>query len=270
MKTRQLHFIKWCLRMGLHDPTLNNLDIPQKKFIMACYAVSLTSNETIFCCTIKATTVNLYLSDAAKLAIFKNLHDPTKNVLNQKSSYITNVVNEHRRWESMPNRREPLTFSMVDQAFSDTYGSPGPKLDDSLEAALTDWFILGMYTGMRKSEWCQDRYLIQKSGQVILNRDGSSSAFILNDFQFEYANGYQCNNDRLADLSQASLVKIHWRFQKNGNNGEILSYMSNPANPARCPVQAALQIRNRAIHLGVPPHLPIAVFKNSAGYSQYI
>ena len=48
MKTHQLHFIKWCLKMGILDPTLHDLDIPQKIFIMVRYAVSLTSNETIF------------------------------------------------------------------------------------------------------------------------------------------------------------------------------------------------------------------------------
>ena len=52
MKTMQLHFIKWCLNMGLLDPTLALHDLPQRKIIMACYAVSLTSNETIFYKTI--------------------------------------------------------------------------------------------------------------------------------------------------------------------------------------------------------------------------
>ena len=173
MKTRQLHFIKWCLRMGMLDPTLQ-------------------------------------------------------------------------------------------------YNSIDTTYNDSLEASLIDWFILGMYTGMRKSEWCQDRYLLQKNGQVLLNRDHSPSAFILDDFQFEQANGYQCNNNRLASLHNVSLVEIRCRYQKNGNNGEILSFMCNTKNPSRCPVQAALRIRDRAIRLGVPPHLPIAVFKNSKGYSQYV
>ena len=163
MKTRQLHFMKWCLQMGILDPTLAQIDIPKINFILACYAVSLTSNETIFYRIIKASTVNLYLSDAAKLAIFKNLPDPTKDSLNQKSGYITNVVTEHRRWETMPNRREPLTFLMVDKLSSLSYGQNSRVVNDSLEATLTDWFILGMHTGMRKSEWCQDRYILQKN-----------------------------------------------------------------------------------------------------------
>ena len=127
----------------------------------------------------------------------------------------------------MPNRHEPLTFSMGDKGFSLSYGSNADTPNDSLEAALTDWFILAMQTGMRKSEWCQDRYLLQKTGKVILNRDGSASAFLFSDFVFEQSNGYRCNNSRLIHIQSASLVKICWRFQKNGTNGEILSYMAN-------------------------------------------
>ena len=97
MKTRQLHFIKWYLKMGISDPTLEQLDVPQKVYTFVCYAVSHTFNETIFYCVIKSSTVNLYLTDAAELEIFKDCPDPTKNAPNQKSSYITNVVNEHHR-----------------------------------------------------------------------------------------------------------------------------------------------------------------------------
>ena len=46
--------------------------------------------------------------------------------------------------------------------------------------------------------------------------------------------------------------------------------MVNVSNPFKCPIQAALKIRNRAIYLGVPPHLPIANFKNSIGSTHYI
>ena len=251
------------------DPTLAAYKPPQKNFIMACYTVSLTSNETIYCKTIRASTVNLYVSDASKLAIFANQPDPTKNQLNQKSSYITNVVNEHRRWESMPNRREPLTYAMVDYACSLLPPSP-PSDAAALDEAITDWFILGMQTGMRKSEWCQDRHLLRKTGQVIPNRDGSSSAFIIEDFTFESATGVRCDNSRHNHITNASAVRIRWRFQKNGNNGEILTYAANFTNPTRCPVRAALRIRARAIRLGVPPDTPIAVFENTAGFSQFI
>ena len=269
MKTRQLQFIKWCLKIGLLDPTLATYDTPQKNFIMVCYAVSLTSNETIFCKTIKTSTVNLYLFDYVKLAIFKNLPDPTKNSLQQKSSYIINVINEHKRWESMPYRRETLTL-MVDFAYNKYYNPSSPAEQDTLDAALVNWLIIGMQTWMRKSEWCQDRYSLQKTKQVILNRDGTSSAFIFEDFTFEKTCGVRCNNHRFMSIHKADLFKSCWRYQKNGNNGEVLSFLANKANPSRCPVSVALRIRDREIRLGVPPHLPVAVFQNTVGFSQYI
>ena len=235
--------------MNIHDPTLASFHIAQKNFLMACYTVSLTSNETIFCKSIKASTVNLYISDAAKLAIFNNQPDPTKNALSQKPSYITNVVNEHKRWELMPNRREPLTYVMADLSFSQTYGLSPLKANDSLEAALTDWLTLGMQTGMRKSEWYQDRHILNTTGTFIPNRDGSPSAFILSDFMFEKLYGVQCDNSRLFHITDATIIKLKWRFQKNNNNGEILSYMLNTGNHSRCPVRAAMRIRARAIRL---------------------
>ena len=97
MKTRQLHFIKWCLNANLSDPTFKDYDLKQRNFLMACYAISLTSNQSIYCKIIKSSTVSTYLSDAAKLSIMNKLHDPTKDVYNQRSQFITNVINEHKR-----------------------------------------------------------------------------------------------------------------------------------------------------------------------------
>lgn len=150
--------------MKIQDPTLSHLEAPQKNFVMACYTVSLTSNETIYCKTIKSSTVNLYFIDTAKLAIFNNKPDPTKNAMKQKSTYISNVINEHKRWESMTNQREPLTYSMVDQLYNITHSSPTiiPH-NDTLPVSVLDWFILGMQAGMIKSEWYQDRYILKKT-----------------------------------------------------------------------------------------------------------
>ena len=50
------------------------------------------------------------------------------------------------------------------------------------------------------------------------------------------------------------------RFQKNSNNGEIISYVRNDAEPEMCAVSAAQRIRERAQRLGVLPNEPIAVY----------
>ena len=46
--------------------------------------------------------------------------------------------------------------------------------------------------------------------------------------------------------------------------------MCNDTLTHRCPVRAAIRIRDRAVRLGVPPELPVAVFRNTQGISQYI
>ena len=64
------------------------------------------------------------------------------------------------------------------------YTVTSPSQNDCSDAALADWFILGMQTGMRKSEWCQDRYILQKTQKVLQNKDGSPSAFTFSDMVF--------------------------------------------------------------------------------------
>ena len=122
----------------------------------------------------------------------------------------------------MPNRRKPLKYTMVDYAYSQIYNTQSPRTCDTLYAVLTDWFILGMQTGMRKLEWCQGRHLLHKTGHVISNRDNPPSSFILQDLVFERANGVHCDSSRQYFINDTSIVKIRWSFQKNGNNGEVL------------------------------------------------
>ena len=62
--------------------------------------------------------------------IFFMYPDPTKNKLNQKNTYIINVVNEHSRWETMHNRRKSLTYVIVDFVFNQVYISKPPCLND--------------------------------------------------------------------------------------------------------------------------------------------
>ena len=211
MKTRQLHFIHWCLKMNLPDPIFSKYDLNQKKFLMACYAISLPSNQSIYYKTIKASTVFTYLSDMAKLSIMNKLPDPTKNAFNQRSHFISNVINEHKRWETMPHRREPLTYKMVLQAHTNLFKSNSPI--DSLQQVLFDWMVLGMVAGFRKSEWCQSRQY-SPNASFLKNIDGSPTAFTLGNFLFETSQGVRIDSSPSNHILTASVLKIRWRFQK--------------------------------------------------------
>lgn len=60
---------------------------------------------------------------------------------------------EQQRWERDPRRKEP--WETTHQRNLDNHVASTSKHPDSLEAATADWFSVGLYTGLRKSEWAQ-------------------------------------------------------------------------------------------------------------------
>ena len=117
---------------------------------------------------------------------------------------------------------------------------------DSLDDAIADWLVLGMYTGFRLSEWAQPDASLKRTNTFQRNRDGSSTAITAQDIIFSIK-----NNPHLFD--------VRWRFQKNGANGQRITFSNNVARN-RCPLQAAMRITQRAQRLGIPLDNPLAVF----------
>eukprot|EP00978_Attheya_sp_CCMP212_P006290 scaffold14246_cov46-Attheya_sp.AAC.1 len=70
----------------------------------------------------------------------------------------------------MPDRREPITELMIQHMHTI---NPG---DDTLDAALYDWNVLGKYYGFRRAEWAQDHKNLAKKklGRLI---NGEVQAF---------------------------------------------------------------------------------------------
>jgi hypothetical protein len=131
---------------------------------------------------------------------------------------------------------------------------------DSMEASLIDWIYLGRFVGYRAIEWCQK---LQKEYLQITHsnwKGPTSYAFIAEDFQF-----FKGNKQPIYDLTNISLddivyVTIRFRKQKNDQNGETVPYYRDFANPAFCPVHAALRIYQRAQRLEVPEEEPMGVY----------
>ena len=70
-------------------------------------------------------------------------------------------------------------------------------------------------------------------------------AFTVNDFQF-----FSKNSQVITELSDASIevvdrVCITWRIQKNHQNNQTVTLLSNKINIAICPVLAALHLELR-------------------------
>ena len=123
-----------------------------------------------------------------------------------------------KRWESIPDRREPVTKAMVEYIFNK--GMTISKSNgDNLYAALANWLILGQQSGFPRKEWAQDRSHLKKFKDIQRNVDESPSAFIINDFEFRGSNNKRIDQNSNNAVNRARIVNVKWRFQKNNDNG---------------------------------------------------
>ena len=180
---------------------------------MACYAADLVSGENLLCMTLKAGTILRYLHAAAELSTHENIMNPCLDSTGKQSKHIKDIIHEVKRWESVPDRREPLTKNMIEYIYN-----KGIKLakckKDNLYMALADWLILGQQTGFRRKEWAQDRSYVKKHKDIQRNVDGSPSAFIISDMEFRGKNNKRLDQNSTKDLQRACIVNLKWRFQK--------------------------------------------------------
>ena len=237
---------------------------------MACYTANLASGENLLCKTIKSGTIIRYLSAAAELSIQLNTISPLLDITGKRSKYVTDVLNEIKRWEQVPNRREPLTKSMINYIIKKGK-SFSTNINDNLYSAIGDWLILGLQSGFRRKEWAQDKTHLSKFKDIQRNVDKSPAAFILEDFEFRGTNNRRLDNKNSKAISRATIVNVKWRYQKNNDNGQIISYTEDKNDPNFCYVKAAKRIRTRALKHKVQTNMPVAIFcdktkKNKAIY----
>ena len=155
--SRQNHYLNFIKEKELgNNVALVGFSLNVRNIIMACYTAHLDSGATLLCETIKSGTIKRYLSAAAELSVPAQMMNPTLNLMGKTSVFITDILQKAQRWESMPNRREPITKDIVEYIIN-----KGEKLKknnvDNLYSAMADWLILGEQGGFRRKEWAQDR-----------------------------------------------------------------------------------------------------------------
>ena len=108
--SRQQHFLKFLEQIKLgNNVALKGFSLTTRNIIMACYTAHLATGETLLCKSIKSSTILRYLSAAAELAIPAKMLNPCLDIMGHFSSHIKDIINELKRWESIPKRREPVT-----------------------------------------------------------------------------------------------------------------------------------------------------------------
>ena len=112
--SRQQHFIKFLdyIKLG-KNVALKGFSLTTRNMIMACYTAHLATGETLMCKCIKSSTILRYLSAAAELSIPAKMMNPCLDIMGNLSNNIKDIINELKRWESMPKRKEPVTKEMI-------------------------------------------------------------------------------------------------------------------------------------------------------------
>jgi hypothetical protein len=105
-------------------------------------------------------------------------------------------------------------------------------------------------------------YHVYPSGKQVIK------AFTANDFHF-----FDKNSQVISELSDTSIrvvdrVRITWRIQKNRQNNQTVTLLSDKTNTSICPILAALHLVLRACCLSQPDSIPVACYskKDSLAY----
>ena len=68
----------------------------------------------------------------------------------------------------------------------------------------------------------------------------------MKDFEFRGNNNKRLDNNSTKEVNKACINNIMWRFQKNLDNEQVLSYVEDTQNKLHCAVSASKRIYNRA------------------------
>jgi len=226
-----------------------------RDYFLARYTVSLVQGETIDGTLIKHSTIRKYLAAAHDL--FEDLDITSDN------NFADTILKAVKRYEDEPKRCRMITDGMM-QWLIDQSQTAGP---DSETHAINDWIILGRYTGFRAAEWSQTTL---NSYTRIDDCPGQPArAVTRNDFSFLGANERRLT-DRELDDRHILYLAVKWRLQKNGNNGQEITFAGDPTSPNYSATRAGHRIYQRSIRLGMSPDEPMAVFKDKRGKVKFI
>ena len=125
---------------------------------------------------------------------------------------------------------------------------------------MSDWGTMALQSGFRKSEWAQDSTSLRKDKDIQRNVDGSSKAFVASDFTFKGTQGKHLRSTTKKSLATAQSVDACWRFQKNGDNGQKITYVKDTNNEDLCYVSATKNVLGRATRLKIPTNKPLAQY----------
>jgi hypothetical protein len=261
--------------LNIQDPLFLKQSLAEVFLIFSMYVVHLGLGHTLQCKTIMSGTISRYINQAAnRIMEFRQRHAlafPKSNLTwfhpcrrhgsSKMAPEIQSCLAEIKRWENMKDRREPLTTDMIYfQKLQCSAATP-----HSVDQAMYDWEVTGIYAGLRLSEWAQKDH-VRCRDQVQKTIDGDPTAFIIGDLEFFGENKRRMTRaDALQRPYLVQQVDVRWRYQKNGTKNEKKSFVriGRGVDAILCGVSAWLRIVKRWVALELDETHPLAVFTSS-------
>jgi hypothetical protein len=115
--------------------------------------------------------------------------------------------------------------------------------DDSLVRAVTDWIVLGCYTGFQKSEWCSDNHdLYTTIDDPNCGDRPNAMPIITEDFSFASATGRRIHDIHVTPNGDITFTTLCFHKQKNNDNGQTHTYRHRADSHWLRPMRASLNI----------------------------
>jgi hypothetical protein len=226
------------------DPCLENTsDTRRGQHQLAMYAIHLACANSIYCKTLKSGTIKEYCAGVASfLALWTGVDHRKDNPTDRTMGHILQpVFDDLAKYDSMPNRREPYSPSMQQEARrqSRMHSATQPN---GVVAVLCDGFEAGLATGFRNGEWAQPNtnWNWRRPVVKILRTTTSTRALVPGDLEAYLNCGRRLIGLDILRVPVGDIFKlwITYRFQKNGDNGDRKSHTRNPTHGGHCCVSA--------------------------------
>lgn len=249
------------------DYFMIEIPVERAQVQLAMFAIHLSMGNNIYCRRIKLDTIKEYIYAVARLtAVYRKTDIRKDNVLDQNmGKSLDSVYKELKRWEDVPNRREAFTPQMLLTSIqlAMTAGL------DSLVKALVDWFVVGIFAGLRCGEYAQTSTQAIDPDKPTLNERGDTRAFTLNDIRVRTKDGRTLRGSEILDRPYAETESLWLKFrtQKNGKHGAERLFRPSPdSNNGICIVKAMRRIIDRFIRLRGADDFttPLSVYKSSS------
>ena len=228
--------------------------------ILACFIEQLMHDHNS-----QSTTVCGYIRSINILFQLRNCTIPAD--LSDKENICSKIIKSREQEEDIARQRSPITNEIFAYLLNRNQDN---ALQDSFEAAVTDFMIIIRLLGLRVSEYAQttqnkiDVHEYPSGKRVI-------KAFTPLDFIiYDKNNAIIDEINSTKQLTTLKKVKVTFRIQKNRENGQSITLKADVKHPEICPVRAVHRILQRAKRLGQDDDQPLGVFINHHGIKKYL